>query len=103
MSTAKKSNPALWDRVASSEWSAYVAVALVAVALVAVVWTDQKWRTSDNVPNEVNTGYLPYKAWNSMSLTENRATNAAKAKCNAEGKQFVKQPEKIAKKTARHR
>ena len=128
MSTAKKSNPALWDRVVSSvkaggkggdpgEWSARKAQ--LAVQKYKSVgggyegpkkadnslakWTDEKWRTSDNKPSEGKKRYLPDKAWDSLSPAEKRATNAAKAKGNAEGKQFVKQPEKIAKKTARHR
>lgn len=94
---------ALRDRIMSSELGAYAIVILVAASLVAVVWTDRKWRTSDNTPSEGKKRYLPDKAWKSLSPAEKRATNAAKAKGNAEGKQFVKQPEKIAKKTARHR
>jgi len=38
-----------------------------------------------------------------LTPAEKRATNAAKAKGNKKGKQFVKQPKSIAKKTARYR
>jgi hypothetical protein len=38
-----------------------------------------------------------------LSKGEKAATNRAKAKGNSAGKQFVKQPKKIAAKTARYR
>ena len=38
-----------------------------------------------------------------LSASEKAATNRAKAKGNKAGKQFVKQPKNIAKKTARYR
>jgi hypothetical protein len=46
---------------------------------------------------------LPDKAWDALSASEKAATNAAKAKGNAKGKQFVAQPKGIAKKTAKFR
>jgi hypothetical protein len=66
-------------------------------------WTKQKWRTSDGSPSKGKKRYLPDAAWSSLSSGEKAATNRAKAKGNAQGKQFVKQPKKIAKKTARFR
>jgi len=66
-------------------------------------WTDQKWRTSDGSPSEGKKRYLPDAAWKSLSPAEKAATNRAKAKGNAAGKQFVAQPKKIAAKTAKHR
>lgn len=66
-------------------------------------WTDQKWRTSDGSPSEGKKRYLPDAAWKSLSSAEKAATNRAKAKGNAKGKQFVAQPKAIAKKTARYR
>lgn len=66
-------------------------------------WTAQKWRTSDGKPSEGKKRYLPDSAWKSLSPAEKAATNKAKAKGNARGKQFVAQPAKIAKKTAGHR
>ena len=66
-------------------------------------WTEQKWRTSDNSPSKGKKRYLPDAAWSALSPAEKAATNRAKAKGNKAGKQFVKQPKKIAKKTSRYR
>lgn len=66
-------------------------------------WTGQKWRTSDGKPSKGKKRYLPDAAWNSLSAAEKAATNRAKAKGNKAGKQFVKQPKNIAKKTSRYR
>ncbi len=66
-------------------------------------WTAQKWRTSDGAPSKGKKRYLPDAAWKALSPSEKAATNKAKAKGNKAGKQFVKQPKKIAKKTAGYR
>jgi len=66
-------------------------------------WTAQKWKTSDGKPSKGKKRYLPEAAWNSLSPAEKAATNKAKAKGNAKGKQFVKQPKSIAKKTSKYR
>ncbi len=66
-------------------------------------WSDQKWRTSSGEPSEGKKRYLPDKAWDALSPQEKTATNKAKSEGNKEGKQFVSQPEKIAKKTAKYR
>lgn len=66
-------------------------------------WTDQKWRTSDGKPSKGKKRYLPDKAWDELSPAEKAATNRAKAEGDRKGKQFVKQPKSIAKKTAKHR
>lgn len=66
-------------------------------------WGKQNWRTSDGKPSKGKKRYLPDAAWKSLSKSEKAATNRAKAKGNKKGKQFVKQPKKIAKKTARYR
>lgn len=66
-------------------------------------WGDQKWRTSSGKPSKGKRRYLPDAAWKSLSASEKAATNRAKAKGNKKGKQFVKQPKNIAKKTARFR
>jgi hypothetical protein len=66
-------------------------------------WTAQKWRTSDGSPSKGKKRYLPDAAWKSLSPAEKAATNKAKAKGNARGKQFVAQPKKIAAKTANYR
>lgn len=66
-------------------------------------WTKQKWTTSDGKPSKGKKRYLPAKAWAALSASEKVATNKAKAEGNRKGKQFVKQPKNIAKKTARFR
>jgi hypothetical protein len=66
-------------------------------------WTKQKWRTSDGTKSEGKKRYLPDAAWKALSPAEKKATNAAKAKGNKQGKQFVAQPKKVAKKTAKYR
>lgn len=66
-------------------------------------WTAQKWTTSDGKPSKGKKRYLPEAAWSALSPGEKAATNSAKSKGNKQGKQFVKQPSTIAKKTARFR
>lgn len=66
-------------------------------------WTDEKWTTSDGKPSEGKKRYLPKKAWDALSPSEKASTNKAKAEGNKKGKQFVKQPKSIAKKTAKYR
>ena len=67
-------------------------------------WTKQKWKTKSGKPSS-KTGerYLPEKAIKSLSSKEYAATTKAKRKGTAAGKQFVKQPKKIARKTRRFR
>jgi len=66
-------------------------------------WTAQKWTTSDGKPSKGNKRYLPKAAMAALTPAEKAATNKAKAKGNAKGKQFVKQPKEIAKKTKGYR
>ena len=70
-------------------------------------WTREKWGYSSKAeakkPKAKRGRYLPESAWKSLSPAEKRATNAAKRRGTKKGKQFVKQPKNIAKKTARHR
>tara|TARA_R100001086_G_C11645116_1_gene205675 strand:+ start:288 stop:533 length:246 start_codon:yes stop_codon:yes gene_type:complete len=73
-----------------------------------VNWTKQKWRTKSGKPSTQGskaTGerYLPEAAIKSMSSSEYARTTAAKRKGMKAGKQFVKQPKRIAKKTSRYR
>lgn len=63
-------------------------------------WTGEKWRTSDGKPSEGKKRYLPDAAWKKLTPTEKSATNRKKAEGNKAGKQFVKQPESVAKKAA---
>ena len=67
-------------------------------------WTRQKWRTKSGKPS-AKTGerYLPSKAIDALSDAEYAATTRAKRKGTKAGKQFVAQPKKIAKKTAKYR
>lgn len=66
-------------------------------------WTKQEWTTSDGKPSKGKKRYLPKAAWKSLSASEKAATNRAKAEGNKKGKQFVKQPKKIASKVKRFR
>jgi hypothetical protein len=66
-------------------------------------WSAEKWKTSDGKPSKGKKRYLPTAAWAALSPTEKAATNKAKAAGNAKGKQFVKQPKNVAKKTAKYR
>jgi hypothetical protein len=67
-------------------------------------WTAQKWRTKSGKPSS-KTGerYLPEAAIKALSPQEYARTTAAKRKGKAKGKQFVKQPKAIARKTAQYR
>ena len=67
-------------------------------------WGKQKWRTKSGKPSsETGERYLPEAAIKSLSAAEYAATTKAKRKGTAAGKQFVKQPKTVAKKTARFR
>ena len=128
MSSAKKSNPAKWKRIVAAvkagskggrpgQWSARKAQIAVArykksgggykgakkKSNSLSKWSKQKWRTSDGKPSKGKKRYLPDAAWKALSTAEKRATNRAKAKGNKKGKQFVKQPKRIAKKVRRYR
>jgi hypothetical protein len=67
-------------------------------------WSKQDWQTKSGKPSS-KTGerYLPKKAIKALSSEEYARTTAAKRKGKGRGKQFVKQPESIAKKTKRYR
>ena len=67
-------------------------------------WTNQEWQTKSGKPSS-KTGerYLPKAAIAALSPAEYAATTKAKRQGQAAGKQFVKQPPKVAAKTARFR
>jgi hypothetical protein len=67
-------------------------------------WTKQKWRTKSGKPSS-KTGerYLPEKAIKSLTSAEYAATTKAKREGTRKGKQFVKQPKRIAKKVRKYR
>lgn len=71
-------------------------------------WTEESWGTRSGKPSTQGaeaTGerYLPKKAREALSPAEYAATTRAKREGTRKGKQFVAQPKKIAKKTAKHR
>jgi hypothetical protein len=71
-------------------------------------WTKEDWGTKSGKPSTVGpkaTGerYLPKKARESLTSSEYAATSRAKREGTAKGKQFVAQPKRIAKKTAKFR
>ena len=71
-------------------------------------WTKQKWRTKSGRPSTqgpLASGerYLPSSAIRSLSKEEYASTTRAKREATRKGKQFSKQPKKVAKKVKRHR
>ena len=67
-------------------------------------WTTQDWGTkSGKKSSKTGERYLPKAARESLSSSEYAATTAKKRKDTAAGKQFSKQPKKIAEDTARFR
>ena len=67
-------------------------------------WSKQKWRTKSGKPSsQTGERYLPEKAIKRLSAKEYASTTRAKRKGTAAGKQYVRQPKKIAKKTRRYR
>tara|TARA_R110002126_G_scaffold21323_4_gene77176 strand:+ start:405 stop:938 length:534 start_codon:yes stop_codon:yes gene_type:complete len=67
-------------------------------------WTKQDWGTkSGKKSSKTGERYLPKAARESLSDSEYAATTAKKRKDTAAGKQFSKQPKKIAEDTARFR
>ena len=128
MSTAIKSNPALWKRIVSrvkagsqggdsGEWSARKAQLAVTLYKKSgggyqgkksssnslSKWTKQNWTTSSGKSSNGKLRYLPKKAWEALSQKEKQATNRAKAEGNRKGKQFVAQPKAVAKKVKKYR
>ena len=63
-------------------------------------WTDEDW---GYVGKEKKSRYLPKKAREKLTPGEKAATSRAKNKGTKKGKQWVKQPESIAKKTKKYR
>ncbi len=124
MATAKKTKPALWAR-AKAQAKAKMGGKHSARAMQLATkiykkagggyrgsksssnkltkWGKQKWQTSSGKKSEGKRRYLPKKAWKALTAKEKSATNAAKARGNKKGKQFVKQPKSIAAKTKRFR
>lgn len=129
MSTAKKSNPKLWERIVArikagskggrpGQWSARKAQLAVLEYKKAggkysgekdsdnslSKWTKEEWGTKSGKPS-LKTGerYLPKAAREALSPSEYASTTKAKRIGKAMGKQFVPQPKKIKEKTAKFR
>ncbi len=125
MKTAKKNKPALWEKIKKrvkasakggkkGQWSArkaQIAVAMYKKEGGGYIgkktkdnslkkWTEQDWQY---VGEPKKSRYLPKKAIKALSKGEKIATSRAKNKGTKKGKQFVKQPKKIAKKVAKYR
>lgn len=67
-------------------------------------WTKEDWGTKSGKPSgQTGERYLPKKAREALSPAEYAATTRAKREGTRKGKQFVAQPKKIAKKTAKFR
>ena len=67
-------------------------------------WPKQNWRTkSGKKSSKTGERYLPEAAIKALTPAEYAATTRAKRKGTKQGKQFVKQPKAIAKKTAKYR
>jgi hypothetical protein len=71
-------------------------------------WTKEDWGTksgknSTQGPKATGERYLPKKAIESLTPAEYAATTKAKRAGTKAGKQFVKQPKRIAAKTAKSR
>ena len=67
-------------------------------------WTEQKWSTKSGKPSgKTGERYLPKKAIENMSPEEYAATTRKKREDTKKGKQFSKQPKKIAQKTRSYR
>lgn len=130
MTSAKRTDEALWERIkkkvmamdtagtASGQWSARKAQMAVRLYKEAgggyigtkpssnslAKWTKQDWTTKSGKPSS-KTGerYLPRKAIQALSDKEYKKTTTAKRKATAKGKQFSKQPKDIADKTKDYR
>lgn len=125
MKSSKRTKPQLWEKIKkevtasdkggrAGQWSArkaQIAVAKYKSAGGGYVgqktkdnalekWTREEW---DYVGEPRKSRYLPKKAREALTPGEKAATSRAKNKGTKAGKQFVKQPKKIAKKTARYR
>tara|TARA_Y100000289_G_scaffold48672_1_gene49185 strand:+ start:519 stop:773 length:255 start_codon:yes stop_codon:yes gene_type:complete len=71
-------------------------------------WTKEEWGTksgknSTQGKNATGERYLPKKARESLSDQEYARSTAKKRAAIRKGKQFSKQPDDVAKKTAKHR
>lgn len=127
--TAERTHPELWEKVKAElrdsekggkagEWSARKAQLAVqeykkrgggyrgrkAADNSLKQWTEEEWGTKSGKPSsETGERYLPEAAREALTDEEYRATTRKKRADTDKGKQFSKQPEPIATKTARFR
>lgn len=67
-------------------------------------WTEQEWTTkSGKRSSDTGERYLPKAAIKALTPQEYAATTRAKREGKAQGKQFVAQPKRIARKTSGYR
>lgn len=67
-------------------------------------WTKQEWGTKSGKPSgQTGERYLPKAAREALTPQEYASTTKAKKEGTRAGRQYVKQPKKIAKKTAAYR
>ena len=127
MASAKKTNPALWKRVVArvksgtkggrkGQWSARKAQLATQIYKKSgggykgskssknslSKWTKQKWdyvsKSDSKKPKKKRGRYLPESVRKSLSSSEKSATNRAKRKASASGKQKAKYSKSIARK-----
>lgn len=124
-STAKRSDPALWDRIKSDvtagdkggeagQWSARKAQVAVAAYKKQggkyegkkaadnslVEWSDADWGTKSGKPSgETHERYLPKAEREKLSTQDYARTTAKKRADTKKGKQYSPQPADIAAKT----
>ena len=127
--TANKTNPKLWESVKQrimagdrggdpGEWSARKAQLAVseykkegggysgkkAAGNSLAKWAKEDWGTKSGEPSgETGERYLPKEARESLTSEEYAKSTAKKRADTKAGKQFSKQPEAIARKTAKAR
>lgn len=67
-------------------------------------WTKQEWGTKSGKPSgQTGERYLPKAAREALTPQEYASTTKAKKEGTRAGRQYVKQPKKIAQKTAAYR
>ncbi len=125
MSVATKKNPRLWERAKKMacskgklckhsarkmQWATryykdhggrYVGARSSRNSLTR--WGKQKWRTSSGKKSRGRLRYLPDRAWKALTPSERRRTNTAKRRGYRRGKQYVRQPRDVARRTKRYR
>jgi len=127
--SARRTKPGLWKRIVAEvtrgskggkpgQWSARKAQFAVRrykdagggyvgrkdPKLGLVKWTRQRWQTRSGKPSlETGERYLPAKAIQALSRKEYAATTREKRRSMKAGKQFSKQPKKVAAKVKKFR